>query len=114
MIRRRLPDPVRMIERRTPKREFVGRTPKAPQAGLLTNLKSHPMREALTLEMHARRLPRLRVPAQVLQIVALLHPAQTGDAERHLAAIPGCEPPATGARYQRCKMGKVDLVWERH
>ena len=85
-----------------------------PQAGLLTDLKSHPMREALTLEMHARRLPSLRMPAQVLQIVALLRPDQTGDAERHLAAVPGCEAPGTGARYQRCQMGNVEFVWERH
>jgi uncharacterized membrane-anchored protein len=85
-----------------------------PQTGLLTDLKSHPMREALTLEMHARRLPSLRIPAQVLQIVALLRPDQTGDAERHLAAVPGCEPPGTGARYQRCRMGKVEFIWERH
>lgn len=84
------------------------------QAGLLADLKSHPMREALTLEMHARRLPRLRIPAQVLQIVALLDPSQSGEAERHLAAIPGCEAPAPGARYQRCKIGEVELVWERH
>ena len=85
-----------------------------PQAGLLTDLKSHPMREALTLEMHARRLPSLRIPAQVLQIVALLRPDQIGDAERHLAAVPGCDAPGTGARYQRCRMGKVEFVWERH
>ena len=85
-----------------------------PQTGLLTDLKSHPMREALTLEMHARRLPSLRIPAQVLQIVALLRPDQIGDAERHLAAVPGCDAPGTGARYQRCRMGKVEFVWERH
>jgi len=85
-----------------------------PHAGLLTGLKSHPMRGALTLEMHARRLPPLRIPAQVLQIVTLLGPSQSGEAERHLAAIPGCEAPATGARYQRCRIGKVELVWERH
>ena len=85
-----------------------------PHAGLLTGLKSHPMRGALTLEMHARRPPPVRIPAQVLQIVALLPPSLSGDAERHLAAIPGCEGPATGARYQRCKIGKVELVWERH
>jgi uncharacterized membrane-anchored protein len=85
-----------------------------PQAGLLTDLKSHPMRGALTLEMHVRQFPRLRIPVQVVQIVALLHPSQSADAERHLAAIPGCEAPATGARYQRCTMGAVELVWERH
>jgi uncharacterized membrane-anchored protein len=72
------------------------------------------MREALTLEMHARRLPRLRIPVQVLQIVALLGPSQSGQAEQHLAAIRGCETPAAGARYQRYKMGEVELVWERH
>lgn len=81
---------------------------------MLTDLKSHPMREALTLEMHARRLPSLRVPAQVLQIVVLLRPDQTGDAERHLAGFPGCDAPGTGARYQRCRTGKVEFVWERH
>jgi len=85
-----------------------------PQAGLLTGLKSHPMRGALTQEMHVRRLPPLRIPAQVLQIVALIGPSQSEEAERHLAAIPGCEAPPAGARYQRCRMGEVELVWERH
>jgi uncharacterized membrane-anchored protein len=31
-----------------------------------------------------------------------------------MAAIPGCKPPAAGARYHRCKIGDVELVWERH
>lgn len=85
-----------------------------PQDGLLTGLKSHPMRGALTLEMHLRRFPPLRTPAQVLQIVALLPSGQSGAAERHVAAIPGCQAPATGARYHRCRMGEIELVWERH
>jgi len=68
----------------------------------------------LTLEMHVRRLPPLLIPAHVLQIVALLGPSQSGDAERHMAAIPGCDAPAAGARYQRCRIGNVELVWERH
>jgi uncharacterized membrane-anchored protein len=72
------------------------------------------MRGALTLEMHVRRLPPLLIPAHVLQIVALLGPSQSGDAERHMAAIPGCDAPAAGARYQRCRIGNVELVWERH
>src|SRR3954447_3785842 len=72
------------------------------------------MRGALTLEMHVRRLPPLLIPAHVLQIVALLGPSQSGDAERHMAAIPGCDAPAAGARYPRCRIGNVELVWERH
>jgi uncharacterized membrane-anchored protein len=85
-----------------------------PEEGLLIGLKSHSMRSALTQEMHVRRLPPLSVPAQVLQIVALLRPSQSTDAERHIAAIPGCEAPPRGARYHHCRMGAVDLVWERH
>lgn len=72
------------------------------------------MRGALTQEMHVRRLPPLRTPAQVLQIVALLHPTHSRSAERHMAALPGCDPPAKGARYHRCRIGDVDVVWERH
>jgi uncharacterized membrane-anchored protein len=72
------------------------------------------MRSALTEEMHVRRPPTLRIPAQVLQIVTLLRPGQTRKAERHIAAILDCETPAKGARYHRCRMGDVELVWERH
>jgi uncharacterized membrane-anchored protein len=54
------------------------------------------------------------MPAQVLQIVALLRPSQSKSAERHMAAIPGCAAPARGARYHRCRIGDAELVWERH
>jgi uncharacterized membrane-anchored protein len=83
------------------------------EAGILAGLKSHPMRAALTQEMHVRRLPPLRIPAHVLQIVALLG-RRPEDAERHIASIGGGEGPAPGARYHRCRIGEVELVWERH
>lgn len=60
-----------------------------------------------------RRLPSVRVPAHVLQIVALLG-GSSADTERHIAAIPGCEAPKFGARYHRCTVGHVELIWERH
>lgn len=84
-----------------------------PEAGLLIGLKSHPMRAALTQEMHVRRLPPLRIPGHVLQIVTLLREGPK-EAERHIAEAPGCEPPAPGARYHRGRIGGVDFVWERH
>ncbi|MFL5239032.1 MAG: DUF3422 family protein [Rhizomicrobium sp.] len=72
------------------------------------------MRAALTLEMHVRRFPPLRIPAYVLQIVALFGDGGLEDTQRHIDAAPDCEPSAPGARYHRCKMGDVELVWERH
>src|SRR5437762_535186 len=71
------------------------------------------MRSALTEEMHARRLPPLHIPAHVLQIVTLLGD-NPDDNERHIGATAGGEPPAPGARYHRCRIGEVELVWERH
>ena len=70
------------------------------------------MRAALTQEMHVRRLPPMRVPGHVLQIVALV--ARADVAERHVAEIAATDPPAAGARYHRCRIGAVDLIWERH
>ncbi|HET7817020.1 MAG TPA: DUF3422 domain-containing protein [Sphingomicrobium sp.] len=72
------------------------------------------MRAALTQEMHVRRLPPIRIPAHVLQIVALFGEDGADEAERHISAIPGCEAPPPGARYHRCRIGDVELVWERH
>lgn len=63
--------------------------------------------------MHVRRLPPMRVPAHVLQMVALLG-GGAEDAERHIAAIPCSDAPPPGARYHRCTIGTVELVWERH
>ena len=71
------------------------------------------MRAALTQEMHVRRFPPLSIPSHVLQIVAFLGDRREA-AERHLAALRGCEAPAPGARYHRCQVGEVELVWERH
>jgi uncharacterized membrane-anchored protein len=72
------------------------------------------MRGALTLEMHARRFPPLRIPAQILQIVVLIRHEESENPERHMAEMPGGAAPAPGARYHQCRMGNVDLVWERH
>ena len=82
-------------------------------AGLLADLKSHSMREALTEEMHVRRLPPIQTPAHALQIVTLLTNARSEDAERHISTCE-CEAPLSGARYHRCRIGDVELIWERH
>src|SRR5438067_13346631 len=72
------------------------------------------MRAALTQEMHVRRLPPLRIPAHVLQILVLFGDGGPAEAERHIAALPGAERPAAGARYHRCSVNGIELVWERH
>jgi uncharacterized membrane-anchored protein len=81
------------------------------ETGILSGLASHRMRAALTQEMHVRRLPPLRIPGHALQIVALV--GRADDDERHIMEIV-TDAPAAGARYHRCRLGVVDLIWERH
>jgi uncharacterized membrane-anchored protein len=82
------------------------------ETGILSGLTSHPMRAGLTQEMHVRRLPPLRIPGHALQIVAMQSCAD--DAERHIGEIAGVDASAGGARYRRCRIGAVELIWEHH
>ncbi|PMZ18098.1 DUF3422 domain-containing protein, partial [Pseudomonas sp. FW306-02-F08-AA] len=50
------------------------------------NTHSHPLRAALSEEMHVRRLPRFAAPCRLMQIVSVLGEAGAGGAAAHFDA----------------------------
>ncbi|UZK66637.1 DUF3422 domain-containing protein [Sphingomonas sp. M1-B02] len=79
-------------------------------------IRSHPLRAALSEEMHVRRLPRFAAPCRLLQIVTLLGEASGDSARDHIAMLvtAGREVVPVSARYAVLDLGGVTLVWERH
>jgi len=79
-------------------------------------LRSHPLRAALSEEMHVRKLPFVPAPARLLQIVTVLGEAGIAAAHAHVAAVCARHdtivPPHV--KHFVCKLGTVDFVWERH
>ena len=78
-------------------------------------MRSHPLRAALSEEMHLRRLPRITSPSRLVQIVTVL--GEGGDAARvHIEALAAgarvIVPPS--ARYAVLGIEAMTLVWERH
>ena len=77
---------------------------------------NHPLRAALSEEMHVRRLPRFAAPCRLVQIVTLL--GEGGG----VAALAHIEMLVAGARvlvpvsakYAMLDLGGLTLVWERH
>ena len=79
-------------------------------------IRSHPLRSALSEEMHVRRLPRFAAPCRLLQIVSLLGEDPAGLARVHIALLTAAAHtlvPASG-RYAVLDLDGVTLVWERH
>lgn len=79
-------------------------------------IRSHPLRAALSEEMHVRRLPRFAAPCRLLQIVTLLGEASAETARRHiesLAARARAIVPVS-AKYAVLEVAGISLVWERH
>lgn len=78
--------------------------------------RSHPLRAALSDEMHVRRLPRFAAPCRLMQIVSLLGEAAANDARAHIEALAERAGigVASGARYVVIDLAGVKLVWERH
>ena len=77
--------------------------------------RSHPLRAALSAEMHVRRLPRFASPCRLMQIVTLLDEGLRADRDfvtdiggQHGVTI------AETARYAVVPLGDVTLVWEGH
>jgi uncharacterized membrane-anchored protein len=76
----------------------------------------HPLRQALTEEMHLRRFPDFAAPARVLQLVLITAGHAAADVRRHAESL--CEhfqlpiPPA--GRYFTAQLPGVDFVWEQH
>lgn len=77
---------------------------------------SHPLRAALSDEMHVRRLPRLAAPARLMQIVTLLGEGSAADAAAHFDAVAGEAGMtlAPGTKYAVVPLGGLKLVLERH
>ena len=75
--------------------------------------RSHPLRAALSDEMHVRRLPRFAAPCRLMQIVTLLGEGGAEATRAHIAAH-GRIPVPAAARYLVMDLGTLKLVWERH
>jgi len=79
--------------------------------------RNHPLRAALSYEMHVRKLPRFATPCRLLQVVTLLGEGGAPDTQAHIDAL--CRAAglslAAGSRFAMLPLGGgMDLVWERH
>jgi uncharacterized membrane-anchored protein len=79
-------------------------------------IRSHPLRAALSEEMHVRRLPRFAAPCRLLQIVTLLGEGSVAAARDHVDMLvaAGREMSPVSGKYAVLDLGGVKLVWERH
>ena len=78
--------------------------------------RDHPLRRALTEEMHVRRFPPLTAPLQMTQLLMLTGEEKVADIRAHAAALfaqHGAELPAK-ARYYTLRAGDLHLVFEQH
>src|SRR4051812_12193035 len=77
---------------------------------------NHPLRAALSEEMHVRQLPHFSPPCRMIQTVALLGEASADAARDHIErlAVSGREVVPRSAKYAVLDLGGVTLVWERH
>jgi uncharacterized membrane-anchored protein len=83
--------------------------------GLLDAMNSHPLRRPLNEEMHMRRPESVALPMQMLQVVSLFGSGGAAEANRHLRlVIPADQAFSETSKYHRCKLGTLDLIWERH
>ncbi|MHA6720384.1 DUF3422 domain-containing protein [Sphingomonas sp. RS6] len=78
-------------------------------------IRSHPLRAALSEEMHVRRLPSFSAPCRLLQFVTVLGEGAADFAGAHIAALAGtARPVPPSARYLVLDLKGMTLVWERH
>lgn len=78
--------------------------------------RNHPLRAALSEEMHVRRLPRFTAPCRLVQMVTLLGEGGGVAALAHielLVAKARVLVPVS-AKYAMLDLGGLTLVWERH
>jgi uncharacterized membrane-anchored protein len=78
--------------------------------------RSHPLRAALSDEMHLRRLPRIASPARLMQVVTLLGEGGEAASHNHVAALIASAGGALPdhAKFAAFAAGAVTIVWERH
>jgi len=79
-------------------------------------IQDHPLRDALSAEMHVRRLPRMTAPSRIMQVVTLLGEANTDAARHHIEALKRLATVLVplSAKYAMLLIDGVTLVWERH
>jgi uncharacterized membrane-anchored protein len=78
-------------------------------------LVDHPLRRALTEELHLRRFPVFTAPARLLQIVMLSGEgnfAADRSAAEQLCARFGISP--SPGKHFACALGSLQFIWERH
>ncbi len=78
--------------------------------------RNHPLRAALSEEMHLRRLPSFAAPYRLVQIVTVLGEAGTGDARAHIDTLAKTARQIVpiSAKYGVLELSNLVLVWERH
>ena len=78
--------------------------------------RDHPLRAALSEEMHLRNLPAFSAPTRLVQIVTLDGEKGTTASRAHVEALCGEHGIALPAacRHFRCRLGALDFVWECH
>ncbi|WP_442681084.1 DUF3422 domain-containing protein [Sphingomonas sp. ASY06-1R] len=78
---------------------------------------NHPLRAALSEEMHVRRLPRLAAPCRLMQIVTLLGEGSAAAVRDHINTLSTKAAreivPASG-KYAMFDLGAMTLIWELH
>jgi uncharacterized membrane-anchored protein len=82
--------------------------------GFLTD-KNHPLRTALTDEMHVRRFPAFTAPMRMTQLVMLTGEQSLTDARKPIEALCarfGAAVPK--GKYAAVKLGALQIVWEHH
>ncbi|MDO6416217.1 DUF3422 domain-containing protein [Sphingomonas sp. BIUV-7] len=76
----------------------------------------HPLRAALSDEMHVRRLPRMRAPCRLMQVVTVLGEPNADAARVHIEAlmVGAAVLVPLSAKYGVLAIDGITLVWERH
>lgn len=79
-------------------------------------IRSHPLRSALSEEMHVRRFPRFAAPHRLVQLLTLVTEDQSSVALEYIQdlALKGREIVPMTAKYGVFAVGDITLVWERH
>jgi len=87
-----------------------------PTPGNRWSGQEHPLRRALTEEMHLRRFPDFSAPARLLQLVVVTHDHEPEAVRAHADALCqrlGARDPARGKHFAVRGTG-FELVWEQH
>jgi uncharacterized membrane-anchored protein len=79
-------------------------------------IQDHPLRAALSAEMHVRRLPRMSAPCRMMQVVTVLGETNTDAPRAHIEALKRLATVVVplSAKYAVLLIDDVTLVWERH